>query len=265
MPVSFTFTLATRNQNLPENCVPALHATFFQWLECGDAELARCVHDEYDPKPYTVSPLVVDNERTACFRITLLDDALLPVLQAGINQAPQVRIAWATLELADAPRITQRSYAQIANAANENPDIILRFDSPTSFRSHEMHYPLPDPVMVFASYLARWNAFAPEPLRIADTWLEWLQQSVAVTRFEVETRAVQFKNFSQIGFVGTVQYSVMPHQSDRGGIAPLNALATYAEFCGTGHKTTQGMGQTRRIESRVRNETPQERTVTEDE
>jgi CRISPR-associated endoribonuclease Cas6 len=249
MPTSLIFTLplASRAQTLPENCVPALHATFFQWLERGDAEMARRAHDERDPKPYTVSPLIVNDAQTAHFRITLLDDALLPALQTGIAQMPTVRIAWATLELADAPRLTQKSYAQIANAANETPTITLRFDSPTSFRSHDMHYPLPDPVMVFASYLARWNAFAPEQLQIADAWLEWLQASVAVTRFDLQSRVIQFKDFVQIGFVGTVQYSVMKSQIDRGGIAPLNALATFAEFCGTGHKTTQGMGQTRRL------------------
>ncbi|MBI5305477.1 MAG: CRISPR-associated endoribonuclease Cas6 [Chloroflexi bacterium] len=247
MPCSIMFTLAPRAQTLPENCTPALHATFFQWLERGDTALAKRVHDEYDPKPYTVSPLMLDDAQTAHFRITLLDDALLPALQTGIDQVQQVRIAWATLALAGAPRVTQKSYAQIARDADETPNIILRFDSPTSFRSHEMHYPLPDPVMVFASYLARWNAFAPEPLHIADDWMEWLQQSVAVTRFAGETHAVQFKDFVQIGFVGTVQYSVMRHQPDREGIAPLNALASYAEFCGTGHKTTQGMGQTKRL------------------
>jgi CRISPR-associated endoribonuclease Cas6 len=247
MPTSLTFTLATRTQTLPENCVPALHATFFQWLERGDAQLARRAHDERDPKPYTVSPLIVDDTQTARFRITLLDDALLPALQTGIAQQSQVRIAWATLELADAPRVAQKSYAQIARDADETPEIVLRFDSPTSFRSRDMHYPLPDPVMVFASYLARWNAFAPEPLHISETWLEWLQQSVAVTRFNLESRVVKFKDFVQIGCIGTVQYSAMKSQTDRGGIAPLNALATFAEFCGTGHKTTQGMGQTRRL------------------
>jgi CRISPR-associated endoribonuclease Cas6 len=248
MPTSLTFTLATRDQNLPENCAPAHHATFFQWLERGDAEIARRVHNEHDPKPYTVSPLIREGD-AAQFRITLLDDALLPALQTGIAQNPSVRIAWATLELADAPRLTRKSYAQIANAAGEMPTITLRFDSPTSFRSHDMHYPLPDPVMVFASYLARWNAFAPELLHISETWLEWLQQSVAVTRFNLESRVVKFKDFIQVGCVGTVQYSVMRQQPDRGGIAPLNALASYAEFCGTGHKTTQGMGQTIRLVS----------------
>jgi CRISPR-associated endoribonuclease Cas6 len=246
MPTSLTLTLAADNQNLPENCVPALHATFFQWLERGDAQLARRAHDERDPKPYTVSPLTRDGE-IAHFRITLLDDALLPALQTGIAQMPTVRIAWATLELADAPRVAQKSYAQIARDADETPEIVLRFDSPTSFRSHDMHFPLPDPVMVFASYLARWNAFAPAQLQIAETWLEWLQQSVAVTRFDLQSRAVKFTDYVQIGCVGTVQYRVMNQQIDRGGIAPLNALATYAEFCGTGHKTTQGMGQTNRL------------------
>lgn len=247
MPISLTFTLDPRGQNLPENAIPALHATFFQWLEGGDAELARRVHTRDDPKPYTVSPLTVADDG-AHFRITLLDDALFAPLQRGIESQPQVRVLWATLPFAGEPCLEQRTYAQIAQEARDDVDIVLRFDSPTSFKSREMHYPLPDPILVFESYRARWNAFAPEPLRIADTWAEWLARAVAVARFEVRSQVMPFKEYAQIGFVGMVQYNVVARAPDREGIGPLNALADYAYFCGTGHKTTQGMGQTRRLE-----------------
>ena len=246
MPSSLTLTLATPGQNLPENCVPALHATFFQWLERGDGDAARRVHDQSDPKPYTVSPLTIADDNVH-FRITLLDDMLLDPLQRGIEQKTEVRIAWATLAFARLPRIEQRTYAQIAQSARDNPVVILRFDSPTSFKSNAMHYPLPDPMMVFESYRARWNAFAPEALAISDEWANWLRQSVAVARAEIVTQNVQFKDYQQIGFVGVVEYAVVSRAPDREGRGPLNALANYAYFCGTGHKTTQGMGQTRRL------------------
>ncbi|MCI0475995.1 MAG: CRISPR system precrRNA processing endoribonuclease RAMP protein Cas6, partial [Anaerolineales bacterium] len=91
------------------------------------------------------------------------------------------------------------------------------------------------------------NAFAPEALRISDEWADWLRKSVAVQRAEIRTQSVQFKDYQQIGFVGVVEYAVVNRAPDREGIAPLNALAEYAYFCGTGHKTTQGCGQTRRL------------------
>ena len=255
MPLSLTFTLDPRGQTLPENAIPALHATFFQWLERGDADLARQVHAVSDPKPYTVSPLTREENR-ARFRITLLDDALWLPLQAGIANQPEVRVLWATLPFATAPHIEQRTYVQIAQEAREETSVTLQFDSPTSFRSHEMHYPLPDPVLVFASYHARWNVFAPAELRIDASWDEWVRDSVAVSRYRLETQVVEFptavgrrSSYQQIGFVGVVQYTVAgKHANIRAGLGPLNALADYAYFCGTGHKTTQGCGQTRRVE-----------------
>jgi CRISPR-associated endoribonuclease Cas6 len=248
MPYSITLPLAARDQQLPENAIPALHATFFQWLERGDAETARRVHAVSDPKPYTVSPLMVaEDQAMARFRVTLLEDALWDALKIGVESKPEVRVLWATLPLVGAPEIERRTYAQIAQAAEDKPAVVLQFDSPTSFRSNGMHYPLPDPMMVFESYRARWNAFAPEALTISDEWAGWLRQSVAVQRAEIKTQTVQFKDYQQIGFVGVVEYTVVHRAPDREGIAPLNALAEYAYFCGTGHKTTQGMGQTRRI------------------
>lgn len=247
MPFSLTFTLDVRGQTLPENAIPALHATFFQWLERGDAELARRVHTRDDPKPYTVSPLTIADD-SARFRITLLDDALYALLARGIADLRAVRVLWATLPFANEPHVEQRTYAQIAQEARDDTEIVLRFDSPTSFKSREMHYPLPDPILVFESYRARWNAFAPEPLRIADAWSEWLARAVAVARLEVRSQVMPFKEYAQIGFVGMVQYRVVTRAPNREGIAPLNALADYAYFCGTGHKTTQGCGQTRRVE-----------------
>lgn len=246
MPLSLTFTLDPRGQALPENAIPALHATFFQWLERGDADIARRVHAVSDPKPYTVSPLIVADDG-ARFRITLLDDALWDTLRSGIESKPTVRVLWATLPLVGAPAIEQRTYAQIAHAARDDTAIVLRFDSPTSFKSQGMHYPLPDPVLVFESYRARWNAFAPEPLRIAEEWAAWLRAAVAVARADIVTQSMPFKDYQQIGFVGTVEYAVVERAPDQEGIAPLNALADYAYFCGTGHKTTQGCGQTRRV------------------
>jgi CRISPR/Cas system endoribonuclease Cas6 (RAMP superfamily) len=53
---------------------------------------------------------------------------------------------------------------------------------------------------------------------------------------------------SFVGFVGQVTFAItQARKLDQAIVWQLNALADYAEFCGTGRKTTQGMGQTRRL------------------
>lgn len=250
MPYSITVPLKTQRVLAEAGGVPerALHSLFYRWLEAADPRLAAFVHDQADPKPFTVSPLIEDGEDRFHFRVTLLEDQYWEYAQRGLQQERTIRVGAKILALSGEPQVEQRSYATLAQNADPQWVVILRFESPTSFKSHEMHYPLPDPTMVFASYRARWNAFAPEPLRIDEVWLEWLANNVAVSRFDLHTRVVDFDQHQQIGCVGAVQYEVMhrgPQSVTQRG--PLNALADYAAFCGTGHKTTQGLGQTRRV------------------
>lgn len=255
MPCSITLTLDARVvKRLPDNPLPALHANFFKWLETADVALAKGIHDVSDPKPFTLSPLLCDGEPShSRFRITLLDDALWPCLRAGIESRPFVRILTERLQFVSAMQVEQRTYTELAQEASTHPVAILRFETPTNFRSHGMNYPLPDPMMVFASYHARWNAFAPEALRISESWLEWVARSIGVSQCSVQSQVVVFKqangSFQHIGFVGAAQFNVLARDGKAmAGRAPFNALADYAYFCGTGYKTTQGMGQTKRLE-----------------
>jgi CRISPR-associated endoribonuclease Cas6 len=78
--------------------------------------------------------------------------------------------------------------------------------------------------------------------------LDVVAAHVGVGRYELRTEMVDLgEERKVVGFVGMVQYNVL-----RAGmigeewVRRLNVLADYAAFCGTGHKTAQGMGQTRR-------------------
>ncbi|MCL5999088.1 MAG: hypothetical protein M1546_23955, partial [Chloroflexi bacterium] len=90
MPYSIEFPLhmagarrRSRPLGLPGNVVSALHANFFKWLELADPPLARQIDDAEGVKPFTVSPLVAQGE-WASFRVTLLVDDLVQLLQRGI-------------------------------------------------------------------------------------------------------------------------------------------------------------------------------------
>lgn len=249
MPASLELPLDRHfAERLPRNAVPALHANFFRWLEAADPALARALDAADGPKPFTVSPLFVARG-WASFRITLLQEGLLDLLEAGIRARPEVDILGRRLPiLADDLSIVAAEYDRLLTDAARDRQITLHFRTPMSFRSEGMDYPLPDPELVFDSYRRRWNAFAPARLAIPDDWLGWLRRSVAISRFDVRSEPMRFPDGLQIGCAGKVQYTVVgPAALPDDDVAVLNCLADYAFFCGTGRKTTQGMGQTLRL------------------
>jgi CRISPR-associated endoribonuclease Cas6 len=250
MPYSLSLTLHP-TRTLPTSAGVAHragNALLYRWLEAADPSLARFVHEQADPKPFTLSPLTPDGDERYRLRVTLLEDQYWAYVEKGMKQERTIRVEDRILALEGEPEVTHQTYIALAQSVATRRDIILRFDSPTCFKSHEMNYPLPDPVLVFASHCARWNAFAPEALRIGEAWSEWVAMHVAVSRLELSSQVFRFGDHQQIGSVGRVQYVVVGTGPEvEAGRGPLNALADYAFFCGTGHKTTQGMGQTRRL------------------
>jgi CRISPR-associated endoribonuclease Cas6 len=254
MPYSLTIPLDAAGASLPPNPARALHATFFDWLERGNPAVARVVHREMETKPFTISSLYPQSEGRLAFRISLLHDDLWPILQAGVSTAKEVDVVGNLLPIArQGLEIVHRPYEMLVAEAGCETQLTLRFLSPTSFRTGPMHYPLPDPHAVFRSYLSRWNAFAPRPLQVNISLLDVVDAHVAVARYRTQTEMVDFMRGRLIGFVGTVSYQVLrSHLLGEDILRSLNVLADYAYFCGTGHKTTQGMGQTRRLPARRR-------------
>jgi len=260
MPCSLTITLQSVDpaRPAPHEYGRALHGIFYTWLRRGDPELANAVHGQDGPRPFTVSPLrqpTPGADRYA-FRLTLLDDRddLRAPLTEGMRFTREVMVEQhpCVMVLTDERpyRLTwkPRRYVDLLREARAETKLALRFTSPTTFRSRDMHYPLPDPVLVFTSYLTRWNAFAPPAWQINVNLLDVVAMHVAISRHQVRTEAADFGRYKQIGFVGQVHYRVLqPHKLEEAVLQRLNALADFASFCGTGHHTAQGLGQTRRI------------------
>jgi len=249
MPYTLTFPLDPDQAHpLPRYPGRALHALFYQWLALGDYALSTEVHESSGPRPFTLSPIYWASDRPT-LRVTLLEDRLFPALSHGISRTPTVEVLHHPLTLPpDGPHVHHRSYADLAADGQAYTHVRLRFLSPTSFRSHGMHVPLPDPGLVYQSWLARWDAFAPQEVRINVALLDIVAAHVAVGRHNVRTRLVDFGgNRKAVGFIGRVQFNVVrAHKIGDEWLRRLNLLADYAAFCGTGHKTAHGMGQTGR-------------------
>ncbi len=226
----------------------ALNALLYHWLDAADPKLAAFVHDQAEPKPFTVSPLIADDDGRYRFRMTLLEDEYGPYVSRGMQKERSVRVGNNVLAIDGEAQVEHRTYAELAEQAETRSTAILQFESPTTFKTREMQYPLPDPILVFASYHSRWSAFAPPEYHIDEAWREWLAYHVAVSRVDVQTEVLSFGKYRHIGFMGKVEYSVLERPGASAALRrPFNVLADYAFFCGTGHKTTQGMGQTRRL------------------
>ena len=248
MPYHITLPLqADPERPYPAGPHRALQAAFYHWLSDADPALAARVHGMLETKPFTVIPLHQRNG-VLCAALTLLDDGLWPALEAVLDRDAAVEIGDARYPVMGAARrVIHRSYPELVVGAPTETHLAFGFRSPTSFRSSGMHYPLPDPVLVVQSWLLRWNAFAPLTLQINANTLDLAAAHLALSRHRIETRTVDFGRYAQVGFVGRVTYQVVGRERLSDDLLRrFNVLADYAPFCGTGHKTTQGMGWTER-------------------
>ena len=118
----------------------------------------------------------------------------------------------------------------------------LKFITPTAFAQNRTHLPLPIPLLMFRSWLERWNYLAPVYLG-GDELLAYLSDAVALKSHKIQTRLFSLPHGYVNGFTGYATLQVLRY------VAPLlanvaNLLVRYAHFAGTGMKTRLGMGQT---------------------
>lgn len=240
-----------------------LHAWFLQQIQAIDAELSAYMHDGGSEKPFTISglsgqfashrqSLQLQTDNTYRWRINGLCKSVTQGIAAWLRELPD------EIDLKDAPlaidsvQLVQpvTTYAKLLTAAAaDTGNVSFSFVSPTSFRRKGHHLPLPWPTNVFQSYLRRWNHFARKKVdQVA--FLDWVDQHVIVHRHNIESlKVVAGKQGSVTGFTGAVTYQ-LDHQASEASddLADFRklfyALARYSSFCGTGHKTTFGLGET---------------------
>ena len=237
-----------------------LHAWFLDRVRQTNPDLSEYLHDGQSEKPFTISRLEgellccgknfqLQIDQTYRWTITAMSSSLAQWLARWVQQLP------ATIELRNAPLqirackiiFPPTTYRQLWEAAADLPQTIeLSWISPTSFRRKGHHFPLPVPTNVFQSYLRRWNDFSGIPID-SDKFLEWVDNSVLIVRHKLESMKVAAgKKGSVTGFTGAIEFSL----SQKAGEYPefeqlFYALGRLAPYCGTGHKTTFGLGQTR--------------------
>lgn len=198
--------------NLPASLGRASQALLLRLVAERDSGLARRLHDEPGPKPYTASNLVAGKRESGSLRLaagqggwlrfTGLSAEVSEVLRAVAADPPEtvevdgfgLAVTGATLDPAVHAWAGQVSYQDLAGpfllggVPHPAKQVRLEFVSPTSFRSGGHFVPLPLPELVFGSLLDKWQAFAPIALH-PDT-RRFAAEAVVLSRYALRTRGV---------------------------------------------------------------------------
>lgn len=118
----------------------------------------------------------------------------------------------------------------------------LQFLTPTAFAQDQLYLPLPVPILMFRSWLQRWNHFSSIYLG-GDELLQYLSHAIPVYRHRIQTRSRQVYQSKISGFTGDVTLKVL-HRADPLIAQVASLLVEYSTFAGTGIKTRLGMGCT---------------------
>ncbi|MCC5639059.1 CRISPR-associated endoribonuclease Cas6 [Nostoc sp. CHAB 5844] len=235
-----------------------LHAWFLEQVRSTNPELSAYLHDGESEKPFTISAL--NGEITSSGRqiqlsantsyrwyVTALSSRVQQWMVQWVENLPEM------LDLRNAPlqirsvsiAHSPTTYAQLLESEHAET-VTLKFLSPTSFRRKGHHFPLPVPMNVFHSYLRRWNDFSGTSVD-QDAFLAWVDDHVLITRCQLTTAKVLVgKKGAVTGFTGAIEFTLAKDAAKQSEFEQLFfALGKLAPYCGTGHKTTFGLGQTR--------------------
>jgi CRISPR/Cas system endoribonuclease Cas6 (RAMP superfamily) len=118
----------------------------------------------------------------------------------------------------------------------------LQFASPMIAQVSEAYVPFPVTSATFDRYREAWDAFSEDALPPAAAEV---MRYVRVADFRISPAATPFGT----GAEGWITLEMETGRTEK-EIALFNALVDFAFYCGTGVHTTEGLGQTRRMETK---------------
>ncbi|HBL58586.1 MAG TPA: CRISPR-associated endoribonuclease Cas6 [Cyanobacteria bacterium UBA8803] len=237
-----------------------LHGLVYELFDRLDPDYAEQLHKRSDYKPFTLSPLLVAgkgntvNSGQSCrVGLTLLDeDRLAEFLNVLADVKPlELNLANTPISLDKVEVASQEGCSWVCYQSwqelLEIPGkrfITLKWHSPTAIKQQHRNSLFPIPETLFNSWQQRWAKASPLPLPQVFSADDWFSHS-QISDYQLETTTVRFGEFKQKGFKGWATYEITGNESMQQTAA---ILSRFAFFCGTGYKTTIGMGQTTREE-----------------
>lgn len=256
---------ALQNGRIQGGTGRAVHGFWFQQWQRTSPAVARILHDADTQTPFTLSPLMglprpqrgeiaVQAGVETWLRITTLHESLSrPFLETWLPRLPALvdlagipwRIQSIALTSREHPWAGRQTYAGLQQQTDPvSGSWSLSLMTPTTFHSSDSIYlPFPLPDALVNSWLRRWQTYSTSPL--AYDLRPRLREGLMMSAYDLKTVPVRYGRRLLIGCVGKLTLraaSLSPEEKHL-----VHMLARYAFFCGSGHKTTQGMGLTRLI------------------
>ena len=193
----------------------------------------------------------------ACWlRVTLAGEELFGVfvrrfLQGGTQ--PTIRLGQVELGVSEVltspgshPWAGYTTVDDLLANARPRDTITLEIASPTSFSLGDNRVEvMPRPELIFGTLHKKWASWCGQDLSLPLN-REWLREYALVSDWRMQSRMLRYGPQAQIGSEGQVTFRLF--EAEREARTLLNILADFAFYAGIGRKTTQGMGQVRRIE-----------------
>jgi CRISPR-associated endoribonuclease Cas6 len=257
--VSLVFDLeVTDSTALYSQYTIGLHAWFLDQVRQINPTLSAYLHDGESEKPFSISALEgqllptgkqlqLQANQIYRWQINAISQPVVQFLSQWLTQPPTtLKLRNAYLQIKQINIVNSpTTYNQLLQSSINHRNINLSFISPTSFRRKGHHFPLPVPFNLFHSYLRRWNDFSGMPIE-QDGFLEWIDENVIIHKHRLESvKVAAGKRGSVTGFTGAISLELTKTALNNIEFTQLfYALVQLAPYCGTGHKTTFGLGQT---------------------
>lgn len=217
-----------------------LHGALFDRLRRVSPMAAEEAHS-VEPRPFSISGIFRDGAHPA-FRCAGLSGRVSEALSSAFEAGMEMDVGPSRVRVLDVKRETadyEGMYGRFVPGEDVFERVSLRFASPATFRVGKANMPFPTPRLLWRSWAARWNAFSKVQL---GGFEEWAEEYIVPARFKLRSRTAKVSGATLVGCVGDCEYRVLRPDSIEARVAAM--LAFYSQFCGTGQKTTMGLGMT---------------------
>jgi len=265
MPVTAILNLRAATRGPVKRSFHCLtHPIFLDRLSKADPDMSARLHNAGTHAPYSISPVMgvkgrVEENRSYWVRFGLfqneMEEAFLKTMENGAWQSPVPleshlfhveSILWGKGE--EHPWANGETFEDLVARFAPRGKEKLTIASPMAFKRGDVHYPLPEPAMIFQNLLRRWNAASPFPLDAQR--LDFSR--VTFSKLNIRTEPFALRNGGTIvGCRGRLSF--LTSQCSEEIRFVCGVLLRFAFYAGIGVKTTQGTGMARVEEESVRN------------